>query len=180
MKFVILIIASVLFAACNSNSGPVSQNSSSQNVPLRAEKLQDTAVHTTENQTPKPANSNGGGKFSASGDPIDVTEFNLAIKNAEIKLADVSASGLRKKPGFDDANKALAEAYFKRGFALTEARQYAAALGDYRSALKIAPDHEESKKWIDQIVSIYTMLKKEPPKPGEEPNPLPMPETPRQ
>lgn len=167
MKIIILTIASVFFAACNSNSGQVSQSTNSQNAPMRAEKLQDTAVHTTENQTPKPANSNSGGKFSASGDPIDTTKFDSAIADAE--------KAAKAKPSDETAKKATAQAYFDRGFALTEARQYAAALGDYRAALKFDPEHEESKKWIDQIVSIYTMLKKEPPKPGEEPKPLPMP-----
>ncbi len=134
---------------------------------MRAEKLQDTAVHTTENQTPKPSNSSSGGKFSASGDPIDTEKFDKAIADAE--------KASKTKPADEAAKKAAAQAYFDRGFALTEARQYAAALGDYRAALKYDPDHEESKKWIDQIVSIYAMLKKEPPKPGEEPKPLPMP-----
>ena len=32
---------------------------------------------------------------------------------------------------------------------------------------------EESKKWVDQILGIYQMLKKEAPKEGEEPPPLP-------
>ena len=48
-----------------------------------------------------------------------------------------------------------------------------AALGDYRKALKHVPDHDESKKWIDQITGIYKMLNKEAPKEGEEPAPLP-------
>ena len=74
----------------------------------------------------------------------------------------------------DDASKkALAQAYFERGVVLTEARQYASALGDYRRVLKLDPDHAESKKWIEQIVSIYSMHKKDAPKEGEEPPPLP-------
>ena len=57
--------------------------------------------------------------------------------------------------------------------AVRRARQYAAALGDYRRALKNDPDHEDAKKLIDQIVGIYAMLKKEYPKEGEEPAALP-------
>lgn len=121
-------------------------------------------AHTTENQTPKPANSSGG-KWSQSGDPIDTSKFDTAIATAEKEQ--------KAKPSDDAAKKALAQALFDRGFALTEARQYAAALGDYRRALKYDPDHADSKKWIEQIVSIYSMLKKEAPKEGEEPPPLP-------
>ena len=80
---------------------------------------------------------------------------------------------LKAKPNDEAAKKTLAQAYFDRGAALTEARQYASALGDYRRALKYDPTHEESKKWIDQIINIYSMLKKEYPKEGEEPPPLP-------
>lgn len=125
---------------------------------------QSAIAHTTENETPKPANSNSG-KWSSSGDPIDTTKFDEKIASAE--------KDFKAKPGDGDAKKALAEAYFERGVALTEARQYASALGDYRRALKYEPDHAESKKWIDQIVSIYQMLKKEAPKEGQEPSPLP-------
>lgn len=121
-------------------------------------------AHTTENQTPKPANSSGG-KWSQSGDPIDTSKFDTAIATAEKEQ--------KARPSDDAAKKALAQALFDRGFALTEARQYAAALGDYRRALKYDPDHADSKKWIEQIVSIYSMLKKEAPKEGEEPPPLP-------
>ena len=77
------------------------------------------------------------------------------------------------KPADAAAKKVVAEAYFERGVALTEARQYASALGDYRRVLKLEPDHADAKKWIDQIIGIYGMLKKEYPKEGEEPPPLP-------
>ena len=105
------------------------------------------------------------GKWSASGDPIDTEKFDAAVAAAE--------KDLKAKPADDDAKKALAQAYYDRGSALTEARQYASALGDYRRALKYDPDHADSKKWIEQIVGIYSMLKKEAPKEGEEPAPLP-------
>jgi tetratricopeptide (TPR) repeat protein len=123
--------------------------------------------HTTENQTPKPADPSEatGGRWSASGDPIDTTEFDKAISDAE--------KAYKARTNDPAAITAAAEAYFKRGFALTEARQYASAIGDYRRALKIDPNHEDSKKWEQQIIGIYGMMKKEYPKPGEEPPPLP-------
>jgi hypothetical protein len=39
--------------------------------------------------------------------------------------------------------------------------------------LKYDPNDEDSKKWIDQIVGIYSMLKKQAPAEGQEPAPLP-------
>lgn len=135
--------------------------------PLRTGQVQsqNTIAHSTENQPPVASNSNGGGKWSASGDPIDTARFDGVIAEAE--------KAVKAKPNDEAAKKTLAQAYFDRGSALTEARQYASALGDYRRALKYDPNHEESKKWIEQIVGIYAMLKKEAPKEGEEPPPLP-------
>ena len=128
--------------------------------------MQNVTAHTTENQTPVPAQQGpSSGKWSQSGDPLDTTVYDTAIASADREL--------KSKPSDEAAKKALVEAYFARGFALTEARQYASALGDYRRALKLDPNHAESKKWLDQIVGIYSMLKKEAPKEGEEPPPLP-------
>ena len=165
MKSAIIFLLSALAVGCTNAPQPIAN--ANTNRPLRSEQMQNTTAHTTENQTPRPANSNStGGKWSQSGDPVDTTEYDSAIAAAEKEL--------KSKPSDDAANKALAEALFDRGFALTQARQYAAALGDYRRALKHDPNHAESKKWIEQIVGIYQMLKKEPPKEGEEPPPLPL------
>ena len=166
MKTYLFLFAAILLAGCNSGPKVVEQqNTNAVNAPQRAEKLQTTTAHTTENQQPPSANPPTGGKWSASGDPIDTTNFDAKIAAAE--------KGLKAKPSDEAAKKALAEAYFERGFALTEARQYASALGDYRRTLKLDPSNEDAKKWIDQIVGIYGMLKKEYPKEGEEPAPLP-------
>lgn len=168
MKIYLIVLGVLFVASCNRTPQPVA-NSSNSNLPERPMRSQTAIAHTTENATPKPANSNGGGKWSSNGDPIDMTKFDEKIAAAE--------KDLKAKPNDGDAKNALAEAYFERGVALTEARQYAAALGDYRRALKYQPDHKESKTWIDQIVSIYQMLKKEAPKEGEEPPPLPFKRT---
>jgi|SRR5688572_25631811 len=158
MKY--LLVALVAFTiACGATSR---SESTASNEPLRDEKFQNVTAHTTENQPP--ANSKTAGRWTQSGDPIDTTKYDKAIADAE-KASKASAE--------EDAQKAVAQAYFERGFALTQARQYASAIGDYRRALKYDPEHAESKEWIDQIVSIYTMLKKQPPKEGEEPKPLP-------
>jgi tetratricopeptide (TPR) repeat protein len=167
MKKVSLFILAAMTIACNNAAptGTPTANSNSANRPMRSEQMQqqNTIAHTTENQPPR--NATAPAKSAPGGDPIDTAKFDGVIAEAE-KVVNA-------KPNDAAAKSALADAYFDRGFALTEARQYAAALGDYRKALKLIPDHEESKKWIDQIVGIYKMLNKEAPKEGEEPAPLP-------
>ena len=167
MKIYLLIAVAVLVSSC-ANSAPVAQNTPASNVQQpNAGRSTSVIAHTTENQTPVPGKSNSSapGKFSAGGDPIDTARFDGTIAAAEKVVKD--------KPADEAAKKNLAQAYYDRGAALTEARQYAAALGDYRRALKHDPNHEESKDWIGQIESIYKMLKKDAPKEGEEPAPLP-------
>jgi tetratricopeptide (TPR) repeat protein len=159
MKNVIIILAILSAVSCNRGPQPVANSTNMPDRPLRS---QTAIAHSTENQTPKPA---GPGKWSQSGDPIDTSKFDDAVAAAEKEM--------KAKPSDDAAKKSLAQAYFERGVALTEARQYASALGDYRRALKYDPDHADSKKWIEQIVGIYDMLKKEAPKEGDEPPPLP-------
>jgi hypothetical protein len=164
MNYIFLLFAITLFTSCNRGPQPVA-NTNTSDRPMRSEQMQTVTAHTTENQTPKPASGPGAGKWSQSGDPIDTEKFDAAIASAEKEQ--------KAKPADVAAKKALAQAYYERGSALTEARQYASALGDYRRALKYDPDHEDSKKWIEQIVGIYSMLKKDAPKEGEEPAPLP-------
>ena len=161
MRITIFVFAALLITACN-RAAPVAVNN--PNAPGRVDRSQTAIAHTTENQTPKPANSSSG-KWTQSGDPIDTAKFDEAVASAE--------KAQKASPSDDGAKRALAEAYFERGVALTQARQYASALGDYRRALKYNPDHEDSKKWIEQIQGIYKMLNKEGPKEGEEPPPLP-------
>jgi tetratricopeptide (TPR) repeat protein len=158
IKIFVVLLAIFYVFGCTSNSP--TQNANSPNAPMRAEKLQNSTVHTTENEPP----SNSASKWTQSGDPIDTSKFDKAIADADKAMNAEST---------DDTKNALAQAYFDRAFALTQARQYASAIGDYRRALKYDPEHAESKEWIEQIVSIYAMLKKSPPKEGEEPRPLP-------
>jgi tetratricopeptide (TPR) repeat protein len=163
MKIAIIYLFVILGLACN-NAAPVATNTTKPiNAAQQTNEAKTMLAHSGESGTPKPPSSTSG-KWTASGDPIDTAKFDEAVTKAE--------KSMKSTP--DDASKAvLAEAYFERGFALTEARQYASALGDYRRAVKLDPNHEESKKWIDQIMGIYQMLKKDAPKEGEEPPPLP-------
>jgi len=104
-------------------------------------------------------------KWTQSGTPIDTTAFDAEIAKAE--------KNLKAKPKDEAAKKSLAEAFLKRGMALTEARQYASAIGDYRRVLKYDAANEEAKTWIDKIIEIYAMINRTYPNEGEEPPPLP-------
>ncbi len=165
MKYTAIFLLAALAAGCDSSSQPLAQNSAPSSEPIRSGQMQSTIPHTTENQQPGTPVKPTGGKWSADGTPIDTAKYDKAIADAE--------KVLKAKPNDAEAKKELGKAYFERGFALTEARQYASALGDYRRALKNDPTHEEAKKWEQQIIGIYEMMKKEYPKPGEEPTPLP-------
>lgn len=154
--------------SCGSRIQPAAQDSNAALQPARIDKPQSMIGHAGGNQS-QPAGggeaAGGDAKWSQSGEAIDTAKLDSAIAAAE--------AAAKAKPADETAKKAAGEAYFNRGMALTEARQYAAALGDFRRALKFDPNNADSKKWIDQITSIYTMLKKEAPKEGEEPKPLP-------
>lgn len=157
MKYT-LLIAALFIASCSSAPRPVQQNtnSASSGTP------QSVLAHSGE---PTPAPSGEKPKWTQSGDPIDTAKFDAIIV--------ASDRAVNTKPGDESLKKAAAKAYFDRGFALTEARQYAAALGDYRKALKLDPTNAEAKKWIEQIIKIYDGIGKSYPKEGEEPPALP-------
>ncbi len=167
MKSAIICLLTAFAIGCN-NAQPVQNTASPASEPQRSEKPLTATAHTTENQPQKMPESGvpgGNSKWSQGGEPVDTARFDGLIAAAE--------KTVKVKPADDEAKKTLAQAYFDRGVALTDARQYASALGDYRRALKNDPNHEDAKKWIDQIISIYTMMKKDYPKEGEEPPPLP-------
>lgn len=159
-------------AACNSSAPQPLQNSNTNTVPARNERTQTAISHTTENQTPPPGNTTvpdgTKSKWTQSGNPIDTKKFDADVANTE--------KALKSKPNDETAKKAVADAYFVRAMALTDARQYASALGDFRKTIKHDPSNAEAKEWIDQIISIYNSINKEYPKEGEEPPPLPFKE----
>lgn len=100
---------------------------------------------------------------------VDLSELTENIEKAK---NDFGATQQDSK-----AKMKLATAYFERAFALTEAAQYRAALGDFRKGLKLNPNDKEAKKMHDQIIFIYQALGREVPKEGEEPSPLPFKKT---
>ena len=166
MKSLLLFFSAALIMACNNSPQPV-VNTNSAASPERSERTETVTAHTTENQPPPgtAGANNGRTKWTQGGDPIDTKQLDAAIAGAE--------KNLKSKPNDDAAKKALAEAYYDRADALTKARQYASALGDYRRTLKYDPDNASAKEWVDQIVSIYDSMNREAPPEGQEPPPLP-------
>jgi tetratricopeptide (TPR) repeat protein len=161
---------SLVLTGCNSSAPQPVQNSNSAPAPQRTEKMQTAVSHTTENQPPPVSNSSTGAKtkWTQSGNPIDTAKFDKDIDGAQ--------KALKSKPNDEAAKKSLADAYFVRAMALTDARQYPSALGDFRKAVKLDPGNEDAKMWIDQIMTIYDGMNREAPKEGEEPPPLPFKE----
>jgi len=172
-KIAILSFAALVFTACgnqpsvNNNvvlSNQAQNSSNSLTVSSRSQTNSTTTSSQTNNSTVAPNNGTKS-KWTQSGDPIDTTAFDAEIKEADGKL--------KANPKDENLIKSLAQAFADRGLALTDARQYASALGDFRRAQKLDPNNAEAKKWIEQIISIYNSINKEYPKEGEEPPPLP-------
>ena len=179
MRKITILSLSALFLFGCSSANQQTANIPAQNAansPLKsASNSNDSQMISSHSQTkaeatPTPVPKSGEKtKWTQSGNPIDTTAFDAEVKAAEDKL----------KTNAKDENlkKAAAEAYVKRGIALTEARQYASALGDYRKAQKLDPKNEEAKTWIEQIVTIYKSINRDYPPEGEEPPPLPFKKT---
>lgn len=100
------------------------------------------------------------------GDPIDTTALDTQIAEAE--------KNHKNGPGDDAARVALAHAYLARADALTNARQYSSALGDYRRTLKYDPQNKEATDMSATIISIFKSMGREAPAEGKEPPPLPL------
>ena len=176
-SFIFIAILSVFLLACGDSNPPVSQKPIEQkntNTIRQQDQPETVAAHTLENKgnpvqmpTAEPQKveaSKEKTKWTRSGNPVDVSKFNAEIADAEKKL--------NAKPDDESLKKNLSVAYTKRGVELTEARQYASAIGDYRKALKYDPANEEAKKWIATITNIYKSINREVPPEGEEPEPL--------
>jgi tetratricopeptide (TPR) repeat protein len=178
MKHILIIISSlVIFTACATAPQPAANQ---QTAPA-TDQLDKSLVATSRATPPQapqsepaanaapPSGSAPKSKWKQAGDPIDTTKFDADIEKAE--------KAHKQKPADAATKKALADAYFVRGSALTEARQYASAIGDYRRCIKLDPDNKEAKGWIEQIEMIYNSINREFPKEGEEPPPLPFKKT---
>ncbi|HEX8286544.1 MAG TPA: hypothetical protein VF556_01025 [Pyrinomonadaceae bacterium] len=156
-------------------------NSASQSVAVQNSNIavvnrsqpQTVAAHSTEKSLPPtPANSASGANKpnSASTESPMARAIDVSAQTAKIEAAEKE---YKAKPSDAKAKENLAAARFERAFMLTEAAQYRAALGDFRKGLKLAPNDEDAKKMHDEILQIFASLKREPPKEGEEPQPMP-------
>lgn len=161
-KVTILGFLVLISIGCGNSAQPVGVSPQSSNNSLTVTSHSSNAPNANPTIVPKSETKT---KWTQSGNPIDTGEFDKEIAAAE-KI-------FKAKPKEEAAKKSLAEAYVKRGVALTEARQYASALGDYRRTLKLDPNDEEAKNGMNQIIGIYESLNREYPKEGEEPAPLP-------
>ncbi len=112
-----------------------------------------------------PAGTNAAPSAAGTGDPIDTSKYDAEIARLK-KQAD-------REGGEASAHTALAKAYLARAGALTEARQYRAALGDYRRTLRYDPGNQQAQEMSSMIVSILRKMGREVPAEGEEPAPLP-------
>jgi tetratricopeptide (TPR) repeat protein len=100
----------------------------------------------------------------STGEFVDTSKYDAEIKRLEERA---------KKNNADQQTRlALAKAYTARGDALTGVRQYNAALGDYRRALRNDPDNEQAQQMAGTIISIYKSMGREVPQEGQELPPL--------
>lgn len=179
-KIAIFNILLLFFIGCGGDSATttkVQQNSNTNSTAPASNELPTVSSHSQAATTPKDSStsltaennsvtkSDGKTSWTQSGNPIDTTGFDTEIKQAQEKIKSNSKDETLKK--------SLADAYVARAMALTEARQYASALGDYRKALNLDPENETAKQWIGQIIGIYEGINRAYPKEGEEPPPLP-------
>ncbi len=172
IKLFVLVAVCAFAASCG--SGPAVSKEPIANTNEQSKRVEETvASHSVERDGDKlapvnpvePSASNTGGrrKWSRSGDPIDTSGFDNAIVAAEKEV---------KKKSDAASKKVLGTAYFERAVALTAARQYASAIGDFRKAVENDPENADAKKQIAMITSIYDSMNIEVPGVGEEPAPL--------
>jgi len=103
--------------------------------------------------------------MGGGGQAIDTSKYDAEIERLK-KPAEKKGAG-------DDDRIALSHAYFDRATALTKARQYRAALGDYRRTLKYDPQNDEALQMAGTIISILRQMGRDIPPEGAEPSPLP-------
>lgn len=159
---------------CDKNAPQTTAPNANVAVVVNRNQTETVAAHSTEKSLPpmtgnaaNPSNKTASGSTeSPMAQKVDVSAQTAKIEAAEKEL--------KSKPDDAKAKENLAAARFERAFLLTKAAQYRAALGDFRKGLKLDPNDAEAKAMHDQIISIFASIKREPPKEGEEPEPLPL------
>lgn len=143
--------------AANSNASNPQSASSETGAPL--------ARPAHERAAPPSSSSSSSSSTGAGGEAIDTSTYDAEVARLQKRGAAKGAS--------EADRTALAHAYLERAKALTKARQYRAALGDYRRTLKYDPANEEAEQMSGMIISILQKMGREVPAEGAEPTPLP-------
>lgn len=149
--------ALLLLSACGGNEPKLVSN---QTTPPASNSQGGNSAQTV---VPAQSAQNPAGKVTM-GEYIDTSPYDARIKQAEEQA--------KKRPDDKGMKKRLAQAYLERGNALTQARQYQPALGDYRRALKLDPENQEAQYWSQTIIGIMQQMKREVPAEGTEPTPI--------
>ncbi|HKS28968.1 MAG TPA: tetratricopeptide repeat protein [Pyrinomonadaceae bacterium] len=164
MKRILIIRASCVAALFLSSCGGNEPKLISNQTTVANSNAQSSGGAGSQGVAPSRASSSAPAK-SGGGDYIDTSAYDAKIKGLEEQS--------KKKPDDAAVRKQLAQAYLERGNALTGARQYQAALGDYRRTLRYDPSSEEARYWSDTIVGILKQMNRPVPEEGSEPAPLP-------
>lgn len=175
-KIVVVSLSALIFAACGGNAAQTNvtvnrQTANTNTAPATTRSADNSLVvssHSTDKNAPsKPvAPADQTSATSPMQKPVDVSAMTAKIEKADKEY--------KAKSDDEKAKQNLAAAYFERAFALTQAAQYRAALGDFRKGLKLNPDDKEAQSMHDQIIEIFKSVGREPPKDGEEPPPMPI------
>ncbi|MGI8639000.1 MAG: hypothetical protein ACR2MG_03510 [Pyrinomonadaceae bacterium] len=168
-KLLSLSFLAFVAVGCQSTAQQTVDTNAAVQKPNNSETVSSHSVSGENLKPPSSAPNNSSGESSPMAKPIDVSEMTAAVEKAE-KIYE-------EKQKDEKAKENLSRAYFVRAFALTEAAQYRAALGDFRKGLKLNPNDREAKNMHDEIIRIFKSINREPPKEGEEPAPMPIKKT---
>jgi TolA-binding protein len=168
-KIIFLSLTALISIGCGNSAPTTTQNNTITTAATpKKDDTQPMVTHSSETQKLPAPPSNVKSDAPAGNPPmqkaVDVTAMTTTIEKAE--------KDYKAKSTDANAKEVLATAYFTRAFALTDAAQYSAALGDFRKGLKLNPDDKKAKDMHDQIVGIYEGMGRPVPKEGEEKAPM--------
>ena len=158
--------AALALGACGGGGAPTSANqtasSTNRTTVTNTQSSSSSARSPSVAASPKAATP----QAASGGEPVDTSRYDAEIKRLEAKA--------KKSPSDQATRLALAKAYTDRGDALTGVRQYRAALGDYRRALRFDPNDEQAEQMSGTIIGILKSMGRDVPPEGQEPPPLPV------
>ncbi|HEX8144273.1 MAG TPA: hypothetical protein VF553_16855 [Pyrinomonadaceae bacterium] len=153
--------AAVALNGCGGAQSVTSQNTTSGNQATASNNANAPGARVPQAAaSPKAAAAATG----STGEFVDTSKSDAEIKRLEDKA--------KKNPADQATRLALAKAYADRGDALTGVRQYRAALGDYRRALRHDPNNEQARQMAGTITGILKSMGRDVPPEGQEPPPL--------